>query len=105
MARFRDIDTSQKFASAHASIHDHRNQDRHINRRNKFKQSHATALAEWRQHAAPDLWVTGVFGPVLVCLIVPAVALIRETVKRDANALGVRLKWDGAVKHRGREEH
>jgi len=28
------------------------NQDRHLNRRDIFKQNHAAALAEWRQLAA-----------------------------------------------------
>ena len=52
MARFRDIKTLQKFASARASIHNHFNQDRHLNRRDIFKQNRAAALAEWRQLAA-----------------------------------------------------
>jgi putative transposase len=52
MARFRDIKTLQKFASAHASIHNHFNQDRHLNRRDIFKQNRSAALAEWRQLAA-----------------------------------------------------
>ena len=52
MARFRDIKTLQKFASTHASIHNHFHQDRHLNRREIFKQNRATALAEWRQLAA-----------------------------------------------------
>ena len=52
MARFRDIETLQKFASVHASIHNHFNHDRHLNRRNIFKQDRAAALAEWRQLAA-----------------------------------------------------
>ena len=52
MARFRDIKTLQKFASIHASIHNHFNHQRHLNRRGIFKQARATALAEWRQLAA-----------------------------------------------------
>ena len=52
MARFRDIKNLQKFASAHASIHNHFNQDRHLNGRDTFKQNRATALSEWRQLAA-----------------------------------------------------
>ncbi len=51
MARFRVIKTLQKFAAAHASIHNHFNQDRHLNRREIFKQNRAAALAEWRQLA------------------------------------------------------
>ncbi len=52
MAQFRDITTLQKFAAAHASIHTHFNQDRHLNRRDIFKRSRSVALAEWRQLAA-----------------------------------------------------
>jgi putative transposase len=52
MARFRDIKTLQKFASAHASIHNHFNHDRHLNSRAIFKQNRSAALAEWRQLAA-----------------------------------------------------
>ncbi len=52
MAKFRDIKTLQKFASVHASIHNHFNHDRHLNRRGDFKKNRAAALAEWRQLAA-----------------------------------------------------
>ncbi len=52
MARFRDVKTLQKFASVHASIHNHFNHDRHLNRRDIFKQNRSAALAEWRQLAA-----------------------------------------------------
>ena len=52
MSKFRDIKTLQKFASAHASIHNHFNLDRHLTRRDAFKQNRSAALAEWRQFAA-----------------------------------------------------
>ena len=52
MARFRDIKTLQKFSSVHASIHNHFNQDRHLNCRDIFKQNRSEALAEWWQLAA-----------------------------------------------------
>ena len=52
MAKFRGMKTLQKFAAAHASIYNHFNNDRHLNRRNIFKQNRAAALAEWRQLAA-----------------------------------------------------
>jgi putative transposase len=52
MAKFSDMKTLQKFAAAHASIHNHFNQDRHLNRRDIFKHNRAAALAEWRQLAA-----------------------------------------------------
>ena len=52
MAKFRDIKTLQKFSSVHASIHNHFNFDRHLNRRDIFKQNRSVALSEWRQLAA-----------------------------------------------------
>ena len=52
MAKFRSGKSLQKVASIHASIHNHFNQDRHLNRRDIFKQDRATALAEWRLLAA-----------------------------------------------------
>ncbi len=52
MAKFRDMKTLQKFAAAHASIHNHFNQNRHLNRRDIYKKNRAAALAEWRQLAA-----------------------------------------------------
>ncbi len=52
MARFRDIKTLQKIAAVHASIHNHFNHQRHLTRRDVFKQHRTAALAEWRQLAA-----------------------------------------------------
>src|SRR5680860_745936 len=52
MQRFRAVRTLQIFAAAHASIHNHFNHDRHLNRRDIFKQNRSAALAEWRQLAA-----------------------------------------------------
>ena len=52
MARFRDMKTLQKFATVHASIHNHFNHDRHLNRRDIFKHNRAAALGEWRQLTA-----------------------------------------------------
>ena len=52
MSKFRDVKTLQKFASIHASIHNHFNIDRHLNSRETFKQNRSAALAEWYQLAA-----------------------------------------------------
>jgi putative transposase len=52
MQRFRAVRTLQKFAAAHASIHNHFNHDRDLNRRDIFKQNRSAALAKWRQLAA-----------------------------------------------------
>ena len=49
MAKFRDMKTFQKFAAAHASIHNHFNRDRHLNRRDIFKRNRSSALTEWRE--------------------------------------------------------
>ncbi len=43
---------TENFATVHASIQNHFGQDRHLNRRNVFKQNRSVALAEWRQLAA-----------------------------------------------------
>jgi putative transposase len=51
-ARFRSPATLQKFASIHASVHNHFNQARHLYRRDIFKQNRASALSEWRNLCA-----------------------------------------------------
>jgi putative transposase len=48
MQRFRRMRTLQKFASVHASVHDHFNSERHLHTRKNFKLNRAVALAEWR---------------------------------------------------------
>ena len=49
MARFRQMRSLQKFAAAHASVHNHFNHDRSLERRPRFKSLRDEALAEWRQ--------------------------------------------------------
>ena len=49
MARFRQMRSLQKFAAAHASVHNHFNHDRSLERRPRFKSLRDAALAEWRQ--------------------------------------------------------
>ena len=46
------VKTLQKFAAIHASTHNQFNHERHLTRRDIFKQARAAALAEWRQLAA-----------------------------------------------------
>jgi putative transposase len=48
MQRFRRMRSLQKFASVHASVYNHFNQERGLSSRDKFKASRAAALAEWR---------------------------------------------------------
>jgi len=51
MAKFRSAKSLQKFANIHASIHNHFNQERHLYRREIFKENRIAALAAWRQLA------------------------------------------------------
>ena len=46
MVKFRDVKTLQKSAAVHASIHNHFNLERHLTRREIFKQNRSAALAE-----------------------------------------------------------
>ena len=52
MAKFRSAKSLQKFASIHASVHNHFNQERHLYNRENFKLNRSVALVEWRQLAA-----------------------------------------------------
>ena len=52
MAKFRDVKTLQKFAAVHASIHNHFNLQRHLIRRDTFRNDRSVAMAEWQQLAA-----------------------------------------------------
>ena len=49
MTRFRQMRSLQNFAAAHASVHNHFNHDRSLERRPRFKDLRDAALAEWRQ--------------------------------------------------------
>jgi len=48
MLRFRRMRSLQKFASVHASVCNHFNQERALYSRDNFKLNRAAALAEWR---------------------------------------------------------
>ncbi len=52
MLRFRQMKSLQKFASVHASIHNHFNSERHLVDRETFKARRSAALAEWQILAA-----------------------------------------------------
>ncbi|MCG8548699.1 MAG: transposase, partial [Alphaproteobacteria bacterium] len=52
MVKLRDVTTLQKIVAAHASIHNHFNQDRHLSPCGTFKQNRSAAMAEWRHLAA-----------------------------------------------------
>jgi putative transposase len=52
MLRFRQMKTLQKFASVHASRHNHFNQERHLVDRETYRYRRSVALAEWRVVAA-----------------------------------------------------
>ena len=52
MLRFRQIKSLQKFASVHASLHNHFTSERHIVDRQTYKERRSAALAEWQNLAA-----------------------------------------------------
>ena len=52
MLRFRRMKSLQKFASVHASFHNHFNQERHLVDRQTFRNRRSAALAEWLSLAA-----------------------------------------------------
>lgn len=51
MQRFRCLKTLQKFASVHASLHNHFSQERHLVDRQTSKLRRSAALAEWQSLA------------------------------------------------------
>ena len=48
MLPFRRMKTLQKFASAHASLHNHFSLERHLVDRQTYKERRSAALAEWQ---------------------------------------------------------
>lgn len=48
MQRFRRMKSLQKFASVHASVHNHFSQERHLVDRQTYKLRRSAALAEWQ---------------------------------------------------------
>jgi len=48
MLRFRQMKSLQKFASVHANVHNHFNQERHLVDRETYKIRRSAALAEWQ---------------------------------------------------------
>jgi putative transposase len=52
MLRFRQMKSLQKFASVHANVHNHFNQDRHLVDRQTYKAARSAALAEWQNLVA-----------------------------------------------------
>jgi putative transposase len=52
MAKIRSVKSLQKFATIHASIHNHSNQERHLYCRQNFKDNRSATLSKWQQIAA-----------------------------------------------------
>lgn len=48
MNRFRRMSSLQKFASVHASIHNHFSLERHLTDRQTYRERRFAALAEWQ---------------------------------------------------------
>jgi len=73
MAKFRDVKTLQKFASADASIRNHFNHNRHLLPRDIYKQNRSAALAEWRELLAYGPAPPALLNPPPNCLTVPSI--------------------------------
>ena len=52
MLRFRRMKSLQKFASVHASLHNHFNSERHLDDQQTFKERRSAAWAEWQSLAS-----------------------------------------------------
>ena len=52
MIKFRSTKSLQKFSAIHSSVHNHFNQERHLNSHKTFNLNRETARAEWRLLAA-----------------------------------------------------
>lgn len=52
MLRFRQMKTLQKFASVHASFHNHFNSERHLVDRETYRERRSACLAEWQSLAS-----------------------------------------------------
>ena len=52
MLRLRQMKSLQRFASVHASFHNHFNSERHLVSREIYKERRSAALAEWQNLAA-----------------------------------------------------
>ena len=48
MLRFRQMKSLQKFASVHANVHNHFNQERHLVSRQEYKIRRSVAFTEWQ---------------------------------------------------------
>jgi putative transposase len=48
MLRFRQMKSLQKFASVHASFHNHFNSERHLVDRETYRERRSACLAEWQ---------------------------------------------------------
>lgn len=48
MLRFRQMKALQKFASVHASVHNHFSLERHLTDRKIYKERRSAVLAEWQ---------------------------------------------------------
>lgn len=55
MLRFRQMKTLQKFASVHASVHNHFNAERHLVDRQTYKRHRSAALAKWQSLMTLDM--------------------------------------------------
>ncbi len=97
MAKFRDIKTLQKFASVQASIHNHFNHERHLYRREIFKQNRSAAQGRMAAACSLKTLTRGSLQIVRVRLTTPGEALaiqeedyftIHDHLHRESAELG-----------------
>jgi hypothetical protein len=98
MLRFRRMRTLQKFASVHASVHNHFNQERSLSNRHSLKLNRAAALAEWRDlFAAQHIARSQKLRRVRIGLIPPVAGL---DAARTQQVLKVpQRKWNADTEH------
>ena len=74
MAKFRVIRTLQNLTAVHASIQNHFDQDRHLNRGNPFKQKRPAAPAGVAAAGGVRSLASGRFGDLRIRLTAPPVS-------------------------------
>ena len=91
MLRFRRVRTLQKFASVHASVHNHFNKERTLSPRTLFKLNRAAALTEWRGLCAGQ-GATGLgkHRPVRISLPAPGARIARRSLGHRTHAFSAR---------------
>lgn len=90
MQRFRRMKTLQKFSSAHAQVHNHFNQERHLVDRQTYKLRRSAALAEWHRHGvrpAPQSRPSANRRQVRVSLTAPRAMILKIDLRTNRETM------------------